>query len=54
MKVLLAIDGCQHSAAALEEVASRRWPQDTEVELLTFVHSATPLLLDPAFVIAAA
>jgi nucleotide-binding universal stress UspA family protein len=54
MKVLLAIDGSQHSAAALEEVASRQWPAGTKVEVLTVVHSATPLILDPAFVIAAA
>lgn len=54
MKILLAIDGSTHSAAALEEVASRQWPLGTEVEVLTIVHSTTPLLLDPAFVIAAA
>jgi nucleotide-binding universal stress UspA family protein len=53
MKILLAIDGSAHSGAALEEVASRRWPAGTEVEVLTVVHSTTPLLLDPAFVIAA-
>jgi nucleotide-binding universal stress UspA family protein len=54
MKVLLAIDGSAHSAAALEEVASRQWPSGTEIEVLTVVHSSTPLLLDPAFAIAAA
>jgi nucleotide-binding universal stress UspA family protein len=54
MKVLLAIDGSQHSAAALEAVASRHWPPGTEVQVLTVVHSGTPLLLDPAFVMAAA
>ena len=54
MKVLLAIDGSKHSAAALEEVASRQWPTGTEVEVLTVVHSATPLLVDPAFALAAA
>jgi len=54
MKILLAIDGSAHSAAALDEVASRQWPAGTQVEGLTVVHSATPLLLDPAFVIAAA
>jgi len=53
MKILLGIDGSAHSAAALEEVASRRWPLGTEVEVLTIVHSSTPLLLDPAFVMAA-
>jgi len=54
MKVLLAIDGSAHSVAALEEVASREWPSGSEVEVLTIVHSTTPLLLDPAFVMAAA
>jgi len=54
MKILLAIDGSAHSAAALEEVASRQWPVGTEVEVLTIVHPTTPLLLDPAFVMAAA
>ena len=54
MKILLAIDGSAHSAVALEEVASREWPPGTEVEVLTIVHSTTPLLLDPAFVMAAA
>ena len=54
MKILLAIDGSTHSAAALEEVASRQWPPGSEVEILTVVHSTTPLLLDPAFVMAAA
>ena len=54
MKILVAIDGSPHSAAALEEVASRQWPLGTEVEVLTIVHSTTPLLLDPAFVMAAA
>lgn len=54
MKVLLAIDGSAHSAAAVEAVASRPWPGGTEVEVLTVVHSTTPLVLDPAFVMAAA
>jgi nucleotide-binding universal stress UspA family protein len=54
MKVLLAIDGSRHSAAALEEVASRQWSAGTEVEILTVVHSDIPLMLDPAFVMAAA
>ena len=54
MKILLPIDGSTHSAAALEEVASRQWPPGTAVEVLTVVHSTTPLLLDPAFVMAAA
>ena len=54
MKILVAIDGSAHSAAALEEVAARQWPPGTEIEVLTVVHATTPLLLDPAFVMAAA
>jgi nucleotide-binding universal stress UspA family protein len=54
MKILLAIDGSTHSAAALDEVVSRQWPPGAEVEILTVVHSTTPLFLDPAFVMAAA
>jgi nucleotide-binding universal stress UspA family protein len=54
MKVLLAIDGSPHSHAALVEFASRPWPRGTEVQILTVVHSSIPLLLDPAFLAAAA
>lgn len=54
MKVLLAIDGSQHSHAALEDVAAREWPADTEIEVLTAVHSRWPLLPDPAFTMVAA
>ena len=54
MKVLLAIDGSKHSATAMEEVAARQWPPGTDVEILTVIHSGTPLLVDPAFVLAAA
>ena len=54
MKVLLAIDGSAHSHAALVEFASRPWPRGTKVQILTVVHSSIPLLLDPAFLTAAA
>ena len=54
MKVLLAIDGSPHSYAALVEFATRPWPNGTEVQILTVVHSSIPLLFDPAFVAAAA
>ena len=54
MKVLLAIDGSPHSQAALEELASRDWPNGTEVEVLTVVHSKWPLVGDPLFTIASA
>ena len=54
MKVLLAIDGSPHSQAALEAVASRDWPDGTEVEVLTIVHTKWPLVGDPLFTITAA
>lgn len=53
MKVLLAIDGSVHSQAAVAEVARGPWPTATEIRILTVIHSAIPLLPDPAFVIAA-
>jgi nucleotide-binding universal stress UspA family protein len=49
MKVLLAIDVSHHSQEALEAVASREWPADTEIEVLTAIHSRWPLFPDPAF-----
>ena len=54
MKILLAIDGSPHSHAALVEFATRPWPNGTEVQILTVVHSSIPLFVDPAFVAAAA
>lgn len=54
MKVLLAIDGSPHSQAALEAVASRHWPDSTEVRVLTVVHSKWPLVGDPLFTVASA
>lgn len=53
MKVLLAIDGSPHSQAAVAEVAARLWPNETFIEILTVIHSATPMAIDPAFVMAA-
>ncbi len=53
MKVLLAIDGSVPSYAAVAEVARGRWSPDAEIRILTVIHSAIPLLPDPAFVIAA-
>ena len=53
MKVLLAIDGSPFSDAAIAEVAERLWPPGTMVQVLTVVHSPTPMALDPAFVMAA-
>jgi len=35
MRVLLAVDGSPYSEAAVDEVASRIWPEHTEVRVLT-------------------
>lgn len=53
MRVLLAIDGSPFSEAAVTEVAERPWPKGTIIEILTVIHSAVPLAIDPALVIAA-
>ena len=53
MRVLLAIDGSTHSDAAVEQVAGRPWPEGTDIRVLTVVHATAPLVLDPAFVLAA-
>jgi nucleotide-binding universal stress UspA family protein len=38
MKILLAIDGSECSAAALEELVSRPWPEGSEVEVVSVAH----------------
>ena len=35
MRILLAVDGSPYSEAAINEVASRVWPADTEVKIIT-------------------
>jgi nucleotide-binding universal stress UspA family protein len=35
MRVLLAVDGSPYSDAAVDEVAARVWPEDTEVRVIT-------------------
>jgi nucleotide-binding universal stress UspA family protein len=52
MKILMATDGSPSSAAAVEAVAARPWPEGSEVEVLTVIHTAVPFILDPAYVIA--
>jgi len=54
MKVLLAIDGSPHSQAALTEFATRPWPDETEMQVLTVLHAPIPLLFEPTLVFAAA
>lgn len=49
MKILLAIDGSEFSAAALEEVVRRRWPEGSEVEVVSVAHP-WPAFPDPFLV----
>ena len=42
MKILLAIDGSEYSAEAVEAVAGRPWPEGTGVRVLTAVEPVVP------------
>jgi nucleotide-binding universal stress UspA family protein len=42
MKILLALDGSEFSAETIEAVATRRWPSDTIVRVISVVESALP------------
>ena len=42
MKILLAVDGSQYSTEAVEEVASRPWPEGTTVRVLSAVAPVPP------------
>ncbi len=42
MKILLAVDGSEYSAAAVEGVAARPWPPGTTVRVLSAVERVTP------------
>jgi nucleotide-binding universal stress UspA family protein len=52
MKILLAIDGSQHSETAVKELIRRQWPTGTEVRILSVAHPV-PLVADPVLVLAA-
>jgi nucleotide-binding universal stress UspA family protein len=54
MKVLIAFDGSEQGMLAVDEAAARCWATGTQIELLTVVHSAVPLVHDSAFFIATA
>jgi len=43
MRILLAIDGSEHSEAAVEEVARRHFSADSEVRVISVVEPATLL-----------
>jgi len=47
MKILLAVDDSEYSAAAAKEVAKRPWPTGTTVRVLTVVEPFPPIGLEP-------
>lgn len=47
MKILLAIDGSPCSDTAVEEVARRPWPPDTQVRIISVVEPPAPLVAEP-------
>lgn len=47
MKILLAIDGSPCSETAVEEVAHRPWPPDTQVRIISVVEPPAPLVAEP-------
>ena len=47
MKILLAIDGSPCSESAVEEVARRPWPDDSQVRIISIVEPPAPLVAEP-------
>src|ERR1700760_771097 len=47
MKILLAIDGSPCSERAVEEVARRPWPADSQVRIVSVVEPPAPLVAEP-------
>lgn len=47
MKILLAVDGSVCSDSAVEEVASRPWPPQTEVKVITAAEIPMPVGMEP-------
>jgi nucleotide-binding universal stress UspA family protein len=47
MKILLAVDGSAYSDAAVEEIAKRPWPPQSEVKLITAAETPIMLGMEP-------
>ena len=43
MRILVAIDGSEHSEAAVDEIAHRHFPADSEVRVISVVNLPMPL-----------
>ena len=47
MKILLAVDGSAYSDAAVEEVAKRTWPADSELKIITAAETPVIAGMEP-------
>ena len=47
MKILLAVDGSPCSERAIEEVARRPWPDDSQLRIISVVEPPAPLVAEP-------
>src|SRR5512147_548599 len=47
MKILLAVDGSIYSDSAVEEVAKRPWPPQSEVKVITAAEIPIPIGMEP-------
>ena len=47
MRILLAVDGSKYSDAAIESVARRPWPGETEIKVITAVEMPTVIGMEP-------
>lgn len=47
MKIILAIDGSACSDAAIDEVARRPWPADSQIRIISVMELPTPLTSEP-------
>ena len=44
MKILLAVDGSAYSDSAVDEIAKRPWPSESEIKVITVAE--TPIIVD--------
>jgi len=47
MKILLAVDGSVYSDAAVEAVAQRPWPPQSEIKVITAAEMPVPVGMEP-------